>query len=145
MAKALVPWFRFSRAPWGTVYLMQSRRTPDLFKVGFTRRLTKDRRAELNRVAGDDLRIVATVSMPWAIRCEALVLRRLRRNMFRKRDRRGTEWFWLKPHEDIQDIADRLDKAADRIELIAKLKFSWPKRSKRRVFKLISSTLQRGI
>lgn len=130
-----IPWLRFSRVPWGTVYLLQSRNEPRLFKVGFTKRRTKDRRAELNRVAGDDMKIVSTVSLPWARNCEALVLRRLRRNPFRKRDRRGTEWFWLFATEDIHRIADRLEAASSHIEVIAKLKFSWPRGATKRVFR----------
>lgn len=78
MSKVTIPFLRFNRAPSGTVYLMQSRGNPRLFKVGFTKRKTKERRFELNRVAGDDMAIVATVQLPWARACEALLLRRLR-------------------------------------------------------------------
>ena len=74
-----IPWLRRRKVPYGTVYLMQARATPRLFKVGFTKRRTKDRRTELNRVASDDLAIVYTVSLPWARACETLIFRRLRR------------------------------------------------------------------
>lgn len=130
----MIPWLRFSRCPRGTVYLMQSRNQPDLFKVGFTKRKTKERRSELNRVAGDDMKIISTVSMPWARKCEALTLKRLKRNLWRKRDRRGTEWFHLRPGEHIQDISAKIEKAANQIELIAKLKLSWPKNVKQKSF-----------
>jgi len=139
MVIQMIPWFRFSRVPRGTVYLMQSRNEPDLFKVGFTKRKTIERRAELNRVAGDNMKIVFTVSMPWARKSEALALRRLRRNPFRKRDKRGTEWFRLQPGEDIQKIAGGIEAASNRIELLAKIKFSWPKRIEKRVFRASGS------
>ena len=129
----MIPYFRFSRCPWGTVYLMQSRRDQTLFKVGFTGRKTFERRAELNRVAGDDMKIVMTVTMPWARKCETLMLRRLRRHLFRKRERRGTEWF--RRRETIDHIAIGLERAAWNIEFIARWKFSWPKECKARVFK----------
>ncbi|MEP2628230.1 MAG: GIY-YIG nuclease family protein [Hyphomicrobiales bacterium] len=141
----MIPWLRFSRVPRGTVYLMQSRKEPDLFKVGFTKRLTKDRRAELNRVAQDDMKIVSTVSMPWARKCEALVLERLRRNMFRKRDRRGTEWFWLRSGETIGDVHNSIGKAARRIELISRWKLSWPKQAEPRWFHSGVNNSQKGI
>ena len=131
----MIPWFRFNRAPWGTVYLMQSKRNTRLFKVGYTKRKTITRRAELNRVADDDMKIVATVQMPWAIKCESLLLRRLRRSPFRRRDRRGTEWFYLGPMEDISNIERKLARAAGNIELVSKLKFSWPKDAETRHFK----------
>lgn len=130
----MIPWFRFSRAPWGTVYLMQSRNQPRLFKVGYTKRKTKDRRAELNRVAGDDMKIIATIQTPWATKCESLLLRRLRRNPFRKRDRRGTEWFHLGKNEDIAGIVKKLKRASAHIEVFARIKFSWPKNSRRKFF-----------
>ena len=113
---------------------MQSRGQPELFKVGFTKRKTVTRRQELNRVAGDDLKIVMAISMPWARKCEALALKRLRRNPFRKRDRRGTEWFWLRPGESIDDISRRIHKSSERIEFVASWKLSWPKQMRKRVF-----------
>lgn len=131
----MIPWFRFSRVPWGTVYLLRSNTEEGLFKVGFTKRKVIKRRAELNRVAGDDMKIVATVTMPWARKCETLILRRIRRNPFRRRDRRGTEWFWLRPGEDVQQISKKLEKAANRIELIAKLKLSWPRQCEKKHFR----------
>ncbi len=50
---------------------MRSQNEPGLFKVGYTKRKTIERRAELNRVAGDNMKIVTTVTMPWARQCEA--------------------------------------------------------------------------
>lgn len=129
-----LPWFRFRRVPWGTVYLLQSRKDASLFKVGFTKRKVIERREELNRVADDDMKVVTTITMPWARKCETLLLRRLRRNPFRKRDRRGTEWFRLKQNEDIHRISRKMEKAAGRIELIAKIQFSWPSEKTKRVF-----------
>lgn len=105
---------------------MQCRRDPSLFKVGYTARKTVNRRAEINRVAGDDMRIVQTVTMPWAYSCEGLVLCRIRREWFRRRDRRGTEWFRLKRGENIDQVARKIRRCADRTVLVAKLKRSWP-------------------
>ncbi len=118
---------------------MQSRQNPDLFKVGFTTRKTTERRAELNRFSGKDMKIVSTVSMPWARKCEALLLRRLRRNPFRKRSHLGTEWFHLRPKETIEDIATNLFRSSQRIMLISKLKLSWPKGVLPRKFKALGT------
>lgn len=122
-----IPWFRFSRVPWGTVYLLQSRKDASLFKVGFTKRKVIERRAELNRVAGDDMKVVTTITMPWARKCETLVLRRLRRNPFRKGDKRGTEWFRLRSKEEINRISRKLERAAKWVEWVAKVQCSWPR------------------
>ena len=131
----IIPWLRWRGTGWGTVYLMQSRKRPGLFKVGFTRRRTKDRRTELNRVGRDDMKIVYTVSMPLARQCERVMLRRLRRGFFRRRgDRRGTEWFWLRKSERIEDIAALLDDTSHTVRRIGKLKFSWPAGAEIRVF-----------
>lgn len=131
----MIPWWRFSRAPRGTVYLVQSELKHALYKVGFTTRRTIDRRAELNRHAAQPMRIVATVSMPWARQCEASVLRGLRRNPFRLRHPLGSEWFVLGRFETIQSIADRIERVSRQIELIAKAKLSWPKGAARNVFR----------
>jgi len=48
-----------------------------IFKVGLTTRKTITRRAELNRNSGHHMKIVATVSLPWARVCEARVLKGL--------------------------------------------------------------------
>lgn len=122
----IVPWLRWRGTGWGTVYLMRSRKRPGLFKVGFTKRRTKDRRAELNRVGRDDMRIVFTVAMPLARHCERAMLRRLRRSLFRKGDHRGTEWFWLRKRESIDDIAALLHHTARTVRRVGKLKLSWP-------------------
>lgn len=47
------------RVKTGTVYLMVSRDKPDLFKIGFTERLTKERRRELERASGEQLTVAA--------------------------------------------------------------------------------------
>jgi hypothetical protein len=88
---------------------MQSAQNPRIFKVGLTTRKTITRRAELKRHSGHDMRIVATVLMPWARACEARILKQLRRNVLRKRLPFGTEWFVLLPWEEIEDISWMLD------------------------------------
>ncbi|WP_170565647.1 GIY-YIG nuclease family protein [Ruegeria atlantica] len=131
----ITPWLRWHRPGWGTVYLMRSGKRPGLFKVGFTKRRTKDRRTELNRVGRDDMRIVFTVAMPLARQCERAMLRRLRGGVFRrKRDRRGTEWFWLRKQESIDDIAALLHRTALVVRRVGKLKLSWPAGAEIRTF-----------
>ncbi|WP_373634747.1 GIY-YIG nuclease family protein [Yoonia sp. SS1-5] len=130
-----IPWFRRRRIPFGTVYLMQARDTPRLFKVGFTKRRTKDRRGELNRVARDDMAIVYTVSLPWARSCETLVLGRLRWNPFRRGDTRGTEWFWLGKRESIEAIVRKIDRAARDTRRMARWRWSWPTGAEIREFR----------
>ncbi|MFV1630812.1 GIY-YIG nuclease family protein [Phaeobacter sp. JH20_18] len=120
-----IAWFR-RRPAWGTVYLMQSLDEPDLFKVGFTKRLTKSRRGELKGKVGGRLKIYYTLSMPNAYFVEQRVLRGLRARWFGRGDRRGTEWFRLRKKETLPDIVGRIDVAARRIRLISKLKLSWP-------------------
>ena len=130
-----VPWFRRRGTGWGTVYLMRSRKRPGLFKVGFTTRRTKDRRAELNRVGRDDMKIVLTATMPLARSCERVLLRRLRGGMpGRKRDRRGTEWFWLRRREEIGDIAVLLLDTALAVRRVGRCKGSWPAGKEIRIF-----------
>ena len=136
----VIPWLRRRGTGWGTVYLMQSRKRPGLFKVGFTQRRTKDRRTELNRVDRDDVRIVFTVSMPLARQCERIMLRRLRRGLFRRRgDRRGTEWFWLRKGERIDDIAALLNDTAHTIRRVGRFKLSWPAGKEIRIFNALPS------
>ncbi|WP_170566223.1 GIY-YIG nuclease family protein [Ruegeria atlantica] len=134
LAWRIIPWLRRRGRGWGTVYLMQSRRHSGLFKVGYTTRRTKDRRTELNRVGGDDMKIVFTVSMPRARQCERIMLHRLRHNPARKRDRRGTEWFWLRHGERIEDIATALLATAHIIKRVSRLKLSWPAGGEIRTF-----------
>lgn len=105
---------------------MQSLDEPDLFKVGFTKRLTKDRRAELKGKVGGRLKVFYTLSMPNAYFTEQLVLRRLRQRLFGRGDRRGTEWFRLRKKETMMDVVNRIDAAARRIRWITKMKLSWP-------------------
>lgn len=131
----MIRWFKWRRAPWGTVYLMVAKNDPSLFKVGYTKRRTKDRRTELNRVKGDDMKIVQAIGMPWARDCEALVLRKFRRSWFRKGDLRGTEWFHLQSGETIDDVARKIEHYAGFIRRQAKAKMSWPKGGELRVFR----------
>ena len=131
----VTPWLRRRGIGRGTVYLMRSRKRPGLFKVGFTRRRTEDRRTELNRVGRDDMKIVFTVAMPLARQCERALLRRLRGGVFqRKGDRRGTEWFWLRKGEHIDDIAALLHHTAHTVRRVGKLKLSWPAGAQIRIF-----------
>ena len=105
---------------------MQSLDEPDLFKVGFTKRQTKDRRAELKGKVGGRLKVFYTLSMPNAYFTEQLVLRRLRRRLFGRGDHRGTEWFRLRKKETMPYMVDRIHEAACRIRLVSKMKLSWP-------------------
>ena len=113
---------------------MQSVDDPDLFKVGFTKRLTKTRRAELKGKVGGQLRIVFTISMPNAYFTEQHVLRRLRCRFLGRGDRRGTEWFRLRKNETIDDIIARIERSASAIRLTSRLKLSWPKDAEFKVF-----------
>lgn len=134
--KRSIPWFR-KRLARGTVYLMQSDAQPDLFKVGFTSRKTKTRRSELAGKVDGKLVIRYSINMPHAWFVEQLVLRRLRSRLFGRGDGRGTEWFHLRRHETISDIAVRIDQAAADIRLVARLKFSWPSQTEINTFSSI--------
>ncbi|MEM9524071.1 MAG: GIY-YIG nuclease family protein [Pseudomonadota bacterium] len=139
-----IRWFQ-RRPRWGTVYLMQSQDQPDLFKVGYTTRRTKDRRAELKGKVDGRLKIVYTLSMPNAYFTEQLVLRRLRRRFLGRGDGRGTEWFRLRRRETIADIARRIEEAARQIRFISRLKLSWPKDTEFRIFRGgLQESLERG-
>lgn len=140
-----IRWFRSRSAPYGTVYLVQSRDDRTLFKVGFTSRKTVDRRAELNRVAGDDMMIVSTVSMPWALVCESRVLSKLRTQFFRRGNHRGTEWFHLKKGETISQIEQLITDTAIRIEKSARFRRAWAADAERRHFKSHTKALHERI
>lgn len=127
-----VPWFK--TRGWGTVYLVQSRSEPELFKVGFTKRKTNTRRNELKRLVDGGLRIVFTVSMPHAYVTEQKTLKGLAGRWLGRRDRRGTEWFRLRRTETIDDISTRILRCARQVQFEARLKFSWAKKSKIRTF-----------
>ena len=118
-----IPWLRTSG--WGTIYLLQSREDPRLFKVGYTRRRTKDRRAELRAKVYGELDIVYGLSMPHAYQAEQRVLRGLRSRWFASGDRRGSEWFWLRRNECIDDIKLRILRAANQIRREAFFRGSW--------------------
>lgn len=113
---------------------MVSRLHPRLFKVGFTKRRTKDRRSELNRVAGDDMKIVMTVTMPWAAFLERAVLKVLRRSRFCRADRRGTEWFELNTPDGISKVEKLLKTKSSSIHRSARFRLSWPKNVEPRFF-----------
>ncbi len=127
-----IPCFR--TRGWGTVYLLQSRSEPDLFKVGFTQRKTNTRRNELKGLVDGGLRIVFTVSMPHAYVTEHRTLKGLAGRWFGRRDRRGTEWFILRRRETMDDIAARILRTAIEVRFEARLKFSWGGDSKIRTF-----------
>ncbi|WP_445327200.1 GIY-YIG nuclease family protein [Yoonia sp. GPGPB17] len=130
--KNYIPWFR--TRGWGTVYLLQSRSEPALFKVGFTQRKTDTRRNELKGLVDGGLRIVFTVSMPHAYVTEQRTLKGLAGRWFGRRDRRGTEWFILRRRETIEDIAARILRTANEVQFEARLKLSWGGSSKIRTF-----------
>ena len=119
-----IPWFR--KSGWGTIYIMRSERDPSLFKVGFTRRRTKERRAELREKVKGELKIVYSLSMHHAYIVEQIVLRGLRRRYLGRADPRGTEWFYLRKFESVESIKRRIEKAALRVRIRACMKFSWP-------------------
>ena len=96
------------------------------FGSEFTERRTKDRRSELKGKVGGRLNVFYTLSMPNAYFTEQLVLRRLRRRLFGRRDRRATEWFRLRKKETMSDVVDQIHKAACCIRLVSKMKLSWP-------------------
>ena len=127
-----IPWFR--RSGWGTVYLLQSREDPRLFKVGYTRRRTKDRRAELRAKVYGELDIVYGLSMPHAYHAEQRTLRGLRLRWFGRGDERGAEWFRLRKNETMDDIKARITKAAAQVRREAKFKLSWAKDTQIRIF-----------
>ncbi|WP_366141913.1 GIY-YIG nuclease family protein [uncultured Tateyamaria sp.] len=127
-----VPWFR--TRGWGTVYLLQSKTEPALFKVGFTQRKTHTRRNELKGLVDGGLRIVFTVSMPHAYVTEQRTLKGLARRWFGRRDRRGTEWFVLRRTETIDDIAKRILRTAREVQFEARLKLSWSNNSEIRTY-----------
>lgn len=123
-----VGWFNW-RATRGTVYLMQPRSRPDLFKIGYTVRPAEQRRRELEKKSDRGLEIICSVTMPHAYSLEQKLLRRMRGGwwIFRRRaNTRGTEWFHLRPGERIEHIRDLVLWEARRTRLSAVLRFSWP-------------------
>ena len=136
--KSNVPWFR-RRPTWGTVYLMQSVKHPRLIKVGYTRRRTKDRRSELSSMVDGELKIMFTISMPNAHVTEQLVLRGLRQRIMGSGDSRGIEWFWLRRWETTDDVVRRIKQAANQIQILSRLKWSWPKDAKVQIYDPASS------
>jgi hypothetical protein len=127
-----IPWFRMTG--WGTVYLMQSSEDPRLFKVGYTKRRTKDRRAELKGKVNGQLIIIYGLSMPHAYHAEQRTLRGLRLRWFGRGDPRGTEWFRLRKNETMDDIKSRIAKAASQVRREAKCKLSWAKDAEIKIF-----------
>ncbi len=122
-----IGWFDF-RAPTGTVYLMQPDNDPRLFKLGFTSRPTLERRRELQRPGDGKLRIVCSVTMPHAYALEQRLLARMRGGwrLFRRRPSpRGTEWFYLRRGEEIDDIQFLVEREARRVRRAAVLRLSW--------------------
>ena len=121
-------WFNW-RATRGTVYLMRPRSRPDLFKIGYTVRPAEQRRRELEKKSDRGLEIICSVTMPHAYALEQKLLRKMRGGWCifrRRRNKRGTEWFHLKPGEKIEQIRDLVLWEARRTRLLAALRFSWP-------------------
>ena len=109
----------------GTVYLMVSLDNPGLFKIGFTERLTTDRRRELERSSGERLTIAHSVSMPWAYATEQRLHRYYRNRLWGSARELGTEWFQLRRWESLGGVRKRMDRAARLTEWEARLKLSW--------------------
>lgn len=128
LKSSMIGWF-VRRPVRGTVYLMQPRSRPDLFKIGFTTRRPNDRRRELERKADRGLHIVCAITMPHAYVLEQRLLRRMRGGWWlfrRKANRRGTEWFHHLPGERIEHIRRLMLWESDNVRRVAILKFSWP-------------------
>ncbi len=123
--RSSIPWFR-KRLKTGTIYLMRSVEDPDLFKVGFTERLSNTRRKELERHSGHCLRIFYTLSMPHAYICEQRLHRFYRRRFFGRASELGTEWYRLRSWENIDGVKNRMNRMAVITKMEARLKFSWP-------------------
>lgn len=83
---------------WGTVYVLQDKRWPGIYKVGFTSRRIADRKAEIVRemTADRDLRLIFAIDMMHAKQVETVAHRRLRKFRAPKtRHHTGREWFLL--------------------------------------------------
>lgn len=111
----------------GTVYLLVSRDKPDLFKIGFTERLTKERRRELERASGEQLTIAYSVSLPWAYATEQRLHKFYRRRLRGSAPELGTEWFRLRRWESLQGVRRRMNSIAKLTEWEARIKLSWGK------------------
>lgn len=123
-----IGWFNWRAVP-GTVYLMQPRSRPDLFKIGYTSRPAETRRRELEKKSDRGLQIICAVTMPHAYALEQKLLGRMRGGWWifrRRRNRRGTEWFHLRKGERIERIRDLVLWEACRTRTSAVLRMSWP-------------------
>lgn len=139
MKPSRIGWF-MRRPGWGTVYLMAPESDPTLFKIGFTRRRTVDRRRELQRPEDGKLRIVCTITMPHAYLLEQRLLAKMRGGwrIFRRRaNPRGTEWFHLRRGETLAQVEALMEFEARRLRLAAGLRFSWPWSGRIRHFRAI--------
>ena len=128
-----IEWFRPNVA-WGTVYLTADEQYNRRIKLGFTQRKSTERRKELAREVDGRLLIVLTIKMPHAFALEAACHRTMRK--IAKRDpKRTKEWYILRQGRTISDAEKLIVKQASRIQLIARLKFSWPKYGAVNIFK----------
>lgn len=110
-----------------TVYLLQSERDPGLVKVGYTSRLTKVRRSELNRKIEGDLKIRLRVTLPHAWYAEQAAHEDLRGRGWQRGARHlGTEWYRLPSEGRIEDVKTALMASARRTRKAAERRRSWP-------------------
>lgn len=110
-----------------SLYLMVSEVYPRLVKVGYTSRLSKTRRGELNGKVDGKLKIAFRVGMPHAYCAEQEALRVLRAKRWdRKARHRGTEWFLLPSGGHLEDVKKVMMDAARRVRKSAESRGSWP-------------------
>lgn len=118
-----------------SIYLMVSENDPKLVKVGYTSRLAKVRRGELNGKIDGKLKILFRVALPHGYHAEQEALEDLRSRRWQRGALSiGTEWFRLKDaayHEDVKMII--LD-AARRVRRVAEARGSWPEGGSFEVF-----------
>ncbi|RWR30496.1 hypothetical protein D2T29_12560 [Sinirhodobacter populi] len=125
-------WFR-PHVAWGTVYLFSQAGDNKRIKLGFTQRLTTDRRSEVQRYAGDNLRIITTVHMPHAFCLEGRILKRVR--TVAKPDRsRSSEWFILRDGASLEDVCSMVLLEAILVRRAARWRLAWPKYGRITVF-----------
>lgn len=120
LQEARVRWFRKpSNRP--AVYLLRSRRNPDLFKVGYTARRVEVRAAEIAQQHGD-VEIVAFLRMPHAYAAEQEAHRRLARAWGVQP--RGGEWYMAR--DGRKRMLSLVLRSARRVRRRARLRMAWP-------------------
>ncbi len=128
-----IRWFR-RHVRSGTVYLLVSRHNPALFKIGFTERLTKDTRRELERSSGEPQSIVFAISMPWACACEQRLHWYYSHRSGGRARSSDTKWYRLRVWESLPRVRQKMLRIAALTALEAWLKLSWPKGTQIRSF-----------